>query len=126
MNEKSLASTCNEFGVHDTLRFGMRSIANELVSNHPLEQRLAQWGETEMNMKNQLHRKVYGLHAPLRTLMERDILSKLHHNPLSKYSNIALDVFDGKDETIDFEDFLNDPDFSSNMYDIHSTLEKHL
>ncbi|RUS29924.1 hypothetical protein BC938DRAFT_480061 [Jimgerdemannia flammicorona] len=37
---KSTLATSNSFGVHDTMRHGVRSIQSEVLPGHPLEQRL--------------------------------------------------------------------------------------
>ena len=35
----------------------------------------SQWDETQRNLKLTMHRNIYGLHAPMRQLMERKIVS---------------------------------------------------
>ncbi|CAG8668568.1 1132_t:CDS:2, partial [Ambispora leptoticha] len=56
------------------------------------------WEET---LSLTMQGKLFGIHIPLRHLMERSIVSKMQ--PLS---NFGLEILMGKDETIDFEDFL--------------------
>lgn len=34
-----------------------------------------QWDETQRNLKLTMHRNIYGLHAPMRQLMERKLVS---------------------------------------------------
>ncbi|CAJ0764209.1 8843_t:CDS:10, partial [Entrophospora sp. SA101] len=121
--EKSVINTTNSYGIHDTFRFGPKSIESDISPTHPLENRLKYWEETQSNLKLTLHRKVYGLHAPIRQLMERSIVSKVQRFPVLESSNLGLDILMGKDETIDFEDFLNDPSQSTDMIDIHSAME---
>ena len=64
-------------GVHDTMRFGPRSLAHETsasATQHPLQHRLEQWDETRDNLKLTTMRNIYGVGAPIRTLMERRIV----------------------------------------------------
>ncbi|KAI9229048.1 MAG: proteasome maturation factor UMP1 [Piptocephalis tieghemiana] len=105
----SLADTSSVLGTHDTMRHGVRSVAFDAVQKHPLERRLAKWEETQTNLKSDLHRRVYGLHLPLRQAMERDIVSKLPGHPALPSHNLASDILNGTDETFDFSDFLNQP-----------------
>ncbi|KAJ9077612.1 hypothetical protein DSO57_1015233 [Entomophthora muscae] len=105
--EKSLSTTAHEYGVHDTMRFGFRSIASELVPGHSLEAHLNEWDASQFNLKLNIQRQVHGLHMPFRALMERDIIGSVNRHPMFKSSRFGLDILDGKDETIDVEDFLN-------------------
>ncbi|KAI9428598.1 hypothetical protein H4582DRAFT_1830111, partial [Lactarius indigo] len=50
------------------------------------------------------HRNIYGLHAPVRQLMERKISP---HMPAMPRSNVHLDILEGRDETLDVTDFVS-------------------
>lgn len=53
-------------------------------------------------------RNTYGMHAPIKMAMERSLVIKARGpSMLPRHSNLGLDILMGKDETIDFEDFLN-------------------
>jgi len=121
----SVQYTANSLGVHDTLRYGPRSIAAEIKSNNGLEHRLAHWEETQDNLKMTMLRDLYGLHAPARLLMERKVVATSPHMPVSQRTNIHLDVLMGRDETLNPSDFFlgmeHGPPFS-----IHSDMEKKL
>ncbi|CAG8777758.1 8257_t:CDS:2, partial [Acaulospora morrowiae] len=123
---KTVADTANSFGVHDTFRYGVKSIESELLPAHPLENRLKQWEETQTNLKLTMQRRIYGIHAPVRHLMERSIVSKMQRLPVLPSSNLGLEILMGKDETIDFEDFLNDPELSTERMDVHASMEHKL
>ncbi|CAB4396664.1 unnamed protein product [Rhizophagus irregularis] len=123
---KSIAETVNSFGVHDTFRYGPKSIATDILPKHPLEHRLKHWEETQTNLKFTLERRIYGIHAPVRQLMERSIVSRVQRAPILPSSNLSLEVLMGKDETIDFEDFLNVPELSTDMMDMHASMEHKL
>lgn len=98
----SLTATANSLGLHDTLRYGLRSIAAETKTRDDTEHRLsrvstcflfcfvsfnepAQWEETQDNLKMSMLRNLYGVHAPARLLMERKIVaavSSRDHNAI--------------------------------------------
>ncbi|KAI8987426.1 proteasome maturation factor UMP1-domain-containing protein [Mycotypha africana] len=119
-------SSHKEFGVHDTLRNGIRSIKTEVLPGHPLENRLSQWGETQWELKLNLARQAHGMHAPIKMMMERSIVEKRQRLPVLPSSNLHLNILLGKDETIDYEDFLNDPTMSTDMLDVHTAMEHKL
>ena len=78
-------------------------------------------------MKLQMQRQLFGLHMPMRILMERKIvihvrprptlpmlfLRRLHscalqnpHMPILPQSNLHLDILMGRDETLECADFM--------------------
>ena len=78
-------------------------------------------------MKLQMQRQLFGLHMPMRILMERKIVShvrphlpplvlslrRLHsrapqnpHMPILPQSNLHLDILMGRDETLECADFM--------------------
>ena len=82
-----------------------------------------QWDATQDNMKLTLDRDLYGLHMPMRRLMERKIVTdvsrhvfmdasvlpififvKQPHKFIAPQSNLHLDILMGRDESIDFAD----------------------
>jgi len=52
-----------------------------------------------------MHRNVFGMHSPMRQLMERRIVSTNPHMPTIPHSNIHLDILMGRDEMLDVSDF---------------------
>merc|ERR1712187_860160 len=50
---------------------------------------------------------VYGLHAPIRAKMERELLSQFQRLPGLKSSLVGLETVMDLDETIEFEDVFN-------------------
>lgn len=93
----SVQSTSNSLGLHDTLQYGPRSLAAEVQSAGGLKGRLEnvrpfttflvdsifntifQWETTQDNLKLTLERNLYGMHAPMRRLMERRIVASVSH-----------------------------------------------
>ena len=67
-----------------------------------------QWENTQEELKMNMARNMYGMHAPIKLAMERSLVIKARGpSMLPQRSNLGLDILMGKDETIDFEDFLN-------------------
>jgi proteasome maturation protein len=46
--------------------------------------------------------------------------------PILSSSNLHLDILMGRDELIDYEDFLNDPSMSTDSLDLHAAMENKL
>jgi hypothetical protein len=82
----------NSLGLHDTLRYGPRSMANEFKSHSAIKDRLEnvsdlscqnsqvdtiKWEETQDSMKLTLMRNLYGVSLPLQIMMERKIVAKV-------------------------------------------------
>ncbi|OAX43636.1 proteasome maturation factor UMP1 [Rhizopogon vinicolor AM-OR11-026] len=120
----SINDTAGTLGLHDTLQYGLRSIATE-TSKDGFENRLANWQETQDNLKLTMLRDLQGLHAPMRLLMERRIVSANPHMPAMPQSNIHLDILMGRDETLDPADFFLGME-SGPPLNIHNEMEKKL
>jgi len=96
----SVQDTSNSLGLHDTLQYGPRSLAAEVQTAGDLKGRLEnvrpfalliidsafsvaccflQWDATQDNLKLTLERNLYGMHAPMRRLMERRIVASVSH-----------------------------------------------
>ncbi|THH21023.1 hypothetical protein EW146_g482 [Bondarzewia mesenterica] len=121
----SVSNTANSFGLHDTLRYGPRSLATEVQSQGTLKGRLENWDETQDNLKLTMQRNLSGLHAPMRLLMERKIVSSNPHMPALPQSNIHLDILMGRDETLDVDDFFGTMEAGPSM-DIQADMESKL
>jgi len=102
--QASVRDSANAFGVHDTFRYGLRSLAADLNGANQHQQSLNKWEETQDNLKLNLQRNLYGMHAPMRQLMERKIVASSSHMPNISRSNIHLDILMGRDETLDVSD----------------------
>ncbi|ORX64040.1 proteasome maturation factor UMP1 [Anaeromyces robustus] len=107
---KSIAETSNkEYGVHDTFRYGPRRLVDEVLPPHPLQARLENWDETQNKLHMSMLRNSYGIHVPIRLQMEKAIVSQINRAPHqlhSEYNNLGLDILNGVDNTLAFEDFL--------------------
>jgi len=120
----SINDTAGSLGLHDTLQYGLRNISTE-TSKDGFENRLAKWQETQDNLKLNMLRDLHGLHAPMRLLMERRIVSANPHMPAMPLSNIHLDILMGRDEALDPADFFLGME-SGPPLNIHTDMEKKL
>ncbi|SJL05303.1 uncharacterized protein ARMOST_08669 [Armillaria ostoyae] len=119
----SVQATAGTLGLHDTLQYGPRTIAAEVKTEGGLKGRLESWEETQDNLKLTMQRNVYGLHAPMRLLMERRIVADSPHMPALPQSNLHLDILMGRDETIAPADVFGGMETGSSL-DIHRDMEK--
>jgi len=120
----SVQDTANTFGLNDTLLYGPRSLAAEVQAEGGLKNRLENWEATQDNFKLALKRNIYGLHAPMRLLMERKIVSQT--NPFvaaMSPSNLHLDILMGRDETITPADVFQGMETGTSI-DLHEELRK--
>ncbi|KAF5377216.1 hypothetical protein D9615_006399 [Tricholomella constricta] len=120
----SIQGTANSLGLHDTLRHGPRSLAAEVQTEGGLKGRLENWEATQDNAKLTLRRNIYGMHAPMRLLMERKIVSQTSPfvSAMSP-SNLHLDILMGRDETIEPADIFLGMENGPSL-DIHEQLRK--
>ncbi|KAI8901595.1 proteasome maturation factor UMP1-domain-containing protein [Globomyces pollinis-pini] len=120
------AGSNTEFGVHDTFRDGFRSVATEITKKHPLEGHLANWDKTQTELKYKMLRQTYGIDAPIRLQMEKMFVNQLHGVPVGPQHNLSLDILNGRDQTIEFEDFLGDYKMPMYSIDPHAAMEEYL
>ncbi|XP_077364864.1 proteasome maturation protein isoform X2 [Festucalex cinctus] len=111
------------YGVHDTLRYGFNNVKSEIIPTHPLElsEKNFQLNQDKMNFSTL--RNIQGLHAPLKLQMEYRAARRIQRLPFLQSSNLALDILRGTDESIGFEDILNDPTQSEIMGEPHMMVE---
>ncbi|KAI0757801.1 proteasome maturation factor UMP1 [Daedaleopsis nitida] len=122
----TVEDTSNSFGLHDTFKYGPRSLAAEVTSTSKIRGRLENWEATQDNLKLQMQRQLFGLHMPMRTLMERKIVSQNPHMPILPQSNLHLDILMGRDETLECVDFMTPASAIAQPLDIHADMEKKL
>jgi hypothetical protein len=101
----SIADTATALGLHDALQYGPRSLAAEVLSIDGFKERLeqvvqfalppsslltpsSQWDETQDNLRLNIQRNVWGIHAPMRLLMERKLVSRVRLR-LSNLSSLS-------------------------------------
>ncbi|GAA5877950.1 hypothetical protein JCM3774_004764 [Rhodotorula dairenensis] len=105
-----------------------------IANKHPLQNRLAQWDATRDNLHLTLERNMYGLHAPVRLEMERQLVAAAP-TPLSlglpgagftRPTNLGLDILTGRDEQITPQDVLIDRVQTAPPADFHRAMERKL
>eukprot|EP00158_Paraphelidium_tribonemae_P001237 Partr_v1_DN24149_c0_g1_i3_m70946 putative Proteasome maturation protein len=117
-----------DFAVHDTLRSGFQEVRHSLIPGHPLEKHLQSWDDAQTAMKETMHSQIYGLHAPLRIRMEAKVVAgNMKRLSVLPQSHLSRDILLGRDESIDFEDFMS-PVHKSELIEmpIHSLAEVEL
>ncbi|XP_008531566.2 proteasome maturation protein [Equus przewalskii] len=116
-------SASGPFESHDLLRKGFSCVKNELLPSHPLElsEKNFQLNQDKMNFSTL--RNIQGLFAPLKLQMEFKAVQQVQRLPFLPSSNLSLDILRGNDETIGFEDILNDPAQSELMGEPHLMVE---
>ncbi|KAG1757982.1 proteasome maturation factor UMP1-domain-containing protein [Suillus lakei] len=120
----SISDTAGSLGLHDTFQYGIRSIATE-TKGAEFENRIAKWEETQDSARLNMLANLYGPSAPMRLLMERQIVSANPHMPAMPQSNIHLDILMGRDETLDPTDFFLGME-SGLPLSVHNDMEKKL
>nr|CAG4649845.1 EOG090X0J8E [Scapholeberis mucronata]SVE94005.1 EOG090X0J8E [Scapholeberis mucronata] len=93
---------------------------------HPLQEALKKHDKKKEDIDMRILRSMQGLHAPMRLQMEKQSLKNIGHLPCLHRHNALLDALTGKDTTLDFEDFLNQPQYSEVMGQPHVMIERHL
>ncbi|AOW05353.1 YALIA101S05e13388g1_1 [Yarrowia lipolytica] len=112
-------------GLHDTMRDGQLNIESQLNGRHPLQARLENWEETQMNMRMQNYKRTFGMGEPIRRTMEMQIVKETTLMPavVGTPANIHLDILKNKDLDVDWEDVYTGDD---QPLDFHSELEKRM
>ncbi|KAJ2031363.1 hypothetical protein IWW57_000745 [Coemansia sp. S610] len=126
VNVASVLPQGSNLGVQSVIGQGPRSrVDDELTKAHPLESRLANWNSSQLGMKLHMQRKIYGLHAPLRTMMEVQAIKQTPYALNSRASRVQLDILLGRDDDFGVEDIYDD-DIEVDMPDVHAMLSKRM
>merc|ERR1719231_954620 len=96
-----------------------------LPNAHPVQAIQDNWLRNELDTKHRVMANVYGAHMPMQIRMELDILSQVQRLPGLPSSRLGLETILGRDEMIDYEDFLGAPNDSEvEPPDMRAALEK--
>ncbi|KAJ8323735.1 hypothetical protein QVD99_007102 [Batrachochytrium dendrobatidis] len=96
-----------------------------ITQGHPLESHLEQWDQTQEQLKTTVLRNTFGIHMPLRLKMEQALIKEhIHVIPVMPSRNLALDVLSGRNDTIEFEDFLGETRAPINDLSPHTAMER--
>ncbi|KAM4702458.1 proteasome maturation protein [Discoglossus pictus] len=121
-----LSTQYGGYGLQDTLRTGFTSVQTELLPSHALELSEKNFQINQEKVSFSTLRNIQGLHAPLKLQMESKAAKQIQRLPFLQSSNLALDTLRGNDDTIGFEDILNDPSHSEMMGEPHLMMEYNL
>jgi len=102
------------------------NVVAQLASVHPLKSSEENFEKNAFERDMQMLRKYEGLHAPLKLAMERHAFKNVGRLACLPSSNAHLDVLSGRDEMIDFSDFLGGHEFSEKLTNPHAVVAKHL
>lgn len=109
-------------GPVDHLRQGFQGLQLEAsyLSPHPVEM-LQKREEFAYSQKLNMIRRTYGSHMAMRLATEQMIHDRDRRLPGMKSSHITCDTLSGRDEAIDFQDFLNGQSVSHHHLITHLT-----
>ncbi|KAG4066012.1 hypothetical protein HA402_001259 [Bradysia odoriphaga] len=102
------------------------SVVAQLSSVHPLKSAEENHEQSVFERDMQMLRKFEGLHAPLKLAMERHAFKTVGRLACLPSSNAHLDVLSGRDEMIDFTDFLGGAEYSEKLTNPHAVVAKSL
>lgn len=96
-------------GPADLMRTGFRNLESEMMAPHPIEGVERRAAGAEFSSKIERVRRTYGSHMAMRIATEQAQFNREHRLPGLPSSKIGLEILSGKDNTIEFADFLNNP-----------------
>lgn len=124
------------FQLPDTLRLnqgGSIPLSHSLNDRHPLESHLKNFDIERRNLKLKQYNDIFGVAAPMKNIMDLNIINSTNFNPLNNNTNNNLhsDILLNKDCSIDWEDIYNDNDYSinnntMNLDSVHTKIEHSL
>lgn len=105
----------------------LRAVAHEVYSQkvaHPVEEIQGNWLRDQLETKHYTMGNIYGSYLPMQLRMEVEIVSQAQRHPGIPSSNVGMETLLGRDETLDFEDFMGLPQDSEYGVDTRGLLEK--
>ena len=96
----------------------------QLARIHDLRDSEANYDKHQHDLSMNIIRNHEGLGPPLRMRSELAAARKIGRLPFLQSSNIMEDVLLGRDETVNFDDFLNVPENRTSMQQPHTVVEK--
>lgn len=101
-------------------------ITTGAMLDHPLKASEEAHLTKELEFDMQMLRRNEGLAAPMRIMMELNAYKQVGRLPFLPSSRVHMDVITGRDETIDFSDFLGTEEFSERLCHPQTVAEKKL
>ncbi|XP_037070892.1 proteasome maturation protein-like [Pollicipes pollicipes] len=111
----------------DRLTLGLDAGRPQLGAQvHPAQASVARSQRLEAELRGDWLRRVQGVHAPLRQQAELRAAGRVGRLPFMRSSNLMADTLTGRDETLDFSDYLGAVEGSEVMGLPHAVVEKQL
>ncbi|ODV59840.1 Ump1p [Ascoidea rubescens DSM 1968] len=127
-NQEGGESSYSAPGLNDLFKNGgPSSLSDKINDRHPLENQIKNWESTQLDLKMEQYRRLFGLAEPLKRTMELEIVNRIDFRPeiLGGTSNLHRDILLNKDCSIDWEDIyqsgIDNNEFSTNF---HSEMER--
>lgn len=121
---KSLSFHQTEYGVPNYFLDGFGSAKSKIETTHPLEQKLKNDNRFSLDpVEMSVLRNTQGLHAPLRLAAELKATLAVGRLPFLPSSNLAAATLTGRDDSIDFNDFLNPIEFNEKLVNPQCVME---
>lgn len=96
-------------GPSDLMRHGFSSLEAKLNAPHPVQEIESRAEALDMRAKLKRVRAIYGSHMAMRIATEKAVFSRPRRLPGLHQSSAGLDIVMGRENTIEFSDYLNDP-----------------
>ena len=120
-------STVSEFGLGDKISKGLHRQVDEMHAIHPIEMSERHFAKNQEKAWNDQLRKMQGLHAPLKLMFEKRAVAKVGHFAcMSARSNFQLDILEGNDDMITFNDILAPPEHNEGMSQPQDAIERQI
>lgn len=106
---------------------GPLNLASKLNNRHPLEQRIANWEETQYQTRLETYRRVFGAGEPIKRTMELEIVDATDFKPqlLGGSDSMHRDILLNNDASVDWEDvYRGGLESGNHVQDFHSEMEK--
>eukprot|EP00245_Coleochaete_scutata_P007140 TRINITY_DN22240_c0_g1_i1.p1 TRINITY_DN22240_c0_g1~~TRINITY_DN22240_c0_g1_i1.p1 ORF type:complete len:139 (-),score=33.94 TRINITY_DN22240_c0_g1_i1:345-761(-) len=113
---------------HDAIRFGVRSLKEEVLPLHPAEMIQNTYKQHTKEAKMTLLRHTYGSAFVMRAKIEEQVLARHQRLPGLLSSSLGLQSMTGALEDFDFEDYLGAPGEAEEVpsVDLHHAMEVRL
>jgi len=110
----------------DVFRLGPGTLRTDNEIRHPVEHLQKQILKAQRRSRKQMLAKVYGNYLPLQLTMEENILGQFRRLPGLKSNLLGLETLLDLDTSIEFHDYLDDPEFNERSVDLHEEMERRL
>lgn len=117
--------------MHDVLRGqeGPANLSSKINNRHPLELRVGNWEQTQLETKMETYRRIFGSGVPIQRTMDLEIINATDFKPdvLGGPDPMHRDILLNKDTTVDWEDvYKGGLESGLSAPDFHTSLEKRM